>query len=177
VVGCTSARALRAAIDGAAAAVVHVRVLPVASMFPPALREAIDEIPFDVSSLVTTPALAAEAGLPTAALGEVLVFCRGHLLGRIGEDVADPARRLRGLLSSGVAPFLGRPDDEEGDPFHVIGINRSASFDEVHAAWLRRLEEYHPDRYSRAGEKIRQLAASETQRLNAAYAALMRGRR
>jgi hypothetical protein len=177
VVGCTSARTLRAALEGAVAAVVHVRVLPVASMFPAELREAVESIPFEVACLVASPELIAEAGLPAAALGEALVFGRGQLLGRIEAELAEPAGRLRGLLGAGVAPFLARPDDEdEGDPFDVIGVNRSASFDEVHAAWLRRLEEYHPDRYARAGEKIRRLAATETQRLNAAYAALMRNR-
>jgi DnaJ-domain-containing protein 1 len=176
-VGCTNGRALRAALEGAAAAVVQVRVLAVPSMFPAELREAAEEIPFDVACLVASPQVLAEAGLPSAALGEALVFGRGQLLGRIEAEMPDPGTRLRGLLGAGVAPFLTHEESvQPQDPFDVIGVGRSASFDEVHDAWVRRLEEYHPDRYARAGEKIRRLAATETQRLNAAYAALMRGR-
>jgi DnaJ-domain-containing protein 1 len=58
----------------------------------------------------------------------------------------------------------------------VIGVPATAAFDEVHAAWRQKLAEYHPDRFTRAGEKIRKLASSETQRLNAAYQAIARAR-
>jgi len=118
-------------------------------------------------------------------LGEVLLFSGARLVGRIGAEVADKRERLLGLLTAGIAPWLGKrgqPDPEfeyeqEGvDPFAVIGVPATAAFDEVHAAWRQKLAEYHPDRFMRAGEKIRQLANTETQRINAAFQAIARER-
>ncbi len=43
-------------------------------------------------------------------------------------------------------------------------------------AGLRKLAEYHPDRFTRAGEKIRRLATVEPQRINAAFQAISRAR-
>jgi DnaJ-domain-containing protein 1 len=101
--------------------------------------------------------------------------------------VDDASARLIALLESGLASWRGRRDPRprppaqpvpspELDPFAVLGIPATADFDEVHAAWRQRLAEYHPDRFQKAGEKIRRLALSETERLNAAYQAIARDR-
>jgi DnaJ-domain-containing protein 1 len=39
----------------------------------------------------------------------------------------------------------------------------------VRAAWRLRLAEYHPDRFAAAGEKIKRMAESESQKINAAF--------
>jgi hypothetical protein len=165
--------------------VVQIRVIPVPSMFPAELCDATASLPFEVRCAVTPPSVAAAIGVNAPQLGEVLLFSSGRLLGRIPAEVLDKRKRLLGLLTAGVAPWLGKrgqPDPEfayeqEGvDPFAVIGVPRAAAFDEVHAAWLQKLAEYHPDRFMRAGEKIRQLANSETQRINAAFQAISRER-
>jgi hypothetical protein len=167
------------------AAIVQIRVLPVPSMFPPELRQVTRTLPFPVRCAVAPPAIALAMGIPEPLLGEVLLFSGGRLLGRIPPDVPDKRALLMGLLTAGVAPWLARtprgaeepePPLEEIDPFAVIGVPASAAFDEVHAAWRQKLAEYHPDRFARAGEKIRKLAHTETQRLNAAFQAIARER-
>lgn len=186
---CSSARSLRGVLERTAAAIVQIRVLPVPSMFPVELYDATSPLPFDVCCAVAPPAVAAAVGVKEPSLGEVLLFSGGRLLGRIAAEVIDKRERLLGLLTAGIAPWLGktrRPEseyefDHEGvaerpDPFAVIGVPSTAAFDEVHAAWRQKLAEYHPDRFMRAGEKIRRLATAETQRLNAAFQAIARAR-
>ena len=187
---CSSARALRGVLERTPAVVVQVRILPVPSMFPVELYDATSPLPFQVSCAVAPPSVAEAVGVSGAVLGEVLLFSGGRLLGRIPPEVLDKRERLLGLLTAGIAPWLGktrRPEHEydyeyecEGlekpDPFAVIGVPSTAAFDEVHAAWLQKLAEYHPDRFMRAGEKIRRLATAETQRLNAAFQAIARAR-
>ena len=184
---CSSARALRGVLERTPAAVVQIRVLPIPSMFPAELHDATRPLPFQVTCAVTPPSVAEAVGVKEPVLGEVLLFSGGRLLGRIGADAVDKRERLLGLLTAGIAPWLGRGrrpeyeqefeyehDGEKGDPFAVIGVPSTAAFDEVHAAWRQKLAEYHPDRFMRAGEKIRRLATAETQRLNAAFQAISR---
>lgn len=182
---CSSARALRGVLERTPAAVVQIRILPVPSMFPAELSLATAALPFEVRCAVTPPSVAEAVGVGAPQLGEVLLFSGGRLLGRIAADIPDKRERLLGLLTAGIAPWLGKrgqPDPEfeyeqEGiNPFAVIGVPATAAFDEVHAAWRQKLAEYHPDRFMRAGEKIRQLANTETQRLNAAFQAIARER-
>jgi hypothetical protein len=182
---CSSARALRGVLERNPATIVQVRVLPVPSMFPAELQEATRPLPFQVSCAVAPPSVAESLGVKGPLLGEVLLFAGGRLLGRIPAEVLDKGKRLLGLLTAGVAPWLGRnraPEldyeyehaGERPDPFAVIGVPSTAAFDEVHAAWRQKLAEYHPDRFMRAGEKIQRLATAETQRLNAAFQAISR---
>jgi hypothetical protein len=177
---CSSASALRGLIERTPAAVVTIRVLPVPSMFPLELRQATSTLPFEVACAVAPPSIAEAAGVNAPRLGEVLLFSGGRLLGRLPPELANKRERLMGLLTAGLAPWLGRTelprgerqDDDTVDPFEIIGVPHTAGFDEVHAAWRQKLAEYHPDRFMRAGEKIRKLANTETQRLNAAFQAI-----
>jgi hypothetical protein len=181
---CSSARALSALIERAPAAVVQIRVLPIPSMFPGELRDAAGALPFEVRCAVAPPSVAETAGVTRPQLGELLIFSGGRLLGRIPPEAIDTRERLLGLLTAGLAPWLGRDrrrpvaaaEPEETDPFAVIGVPASAAFDEVHAAWRQKLAEYHPDRFMRAGEKIRTLANTETKRINAAFQTIARDR-
>jgi hypothetical protein len=169
------------------ATIVQVRVLPIPSMFPGELHDATGGLPFEVSCAVAPPSVAEAVGVKGPALGEVLLFSGAKLLGRIAADASDKRERLLGLMTAGIAPWLGRPrrpeydyeyeyEGQKADPFAVIGVPATAAFDEVHAAWRQKLAEYHPDRFARAGEKIRRLATAETQRINAAYQAISRAR-
>jgi hypothetical protein len=176
---CTNPRALRAAVEGPPAAIVQIRVLPVPSMFPAELRGLRTSLPFELRCAVAPPSVTEAIGVQQPRLGEVLLFANGRLLGRIAPEIADKRAHLLGLLKAGLAPWLGRPaveESEELDPFALIGVPASAAFDEVHAAWRQKLAEYHPDRFMRAGEKIRHLANTETRRLNAAFQTIARDR-
>ena len=184
---CSSARALRGVLERTPATIVQVRVLPVPSMFPSELHDSAGTLPFQVSCAVAPPSVAETIGVKGPQLGEVLLFAGARLLGRIPAEALDKRERLLGLLTAGIAPWLGRPrrpdyeyeyeyayEGERPDPFAVIGVPSTAAFDEVHAAWRQKLAEYHPDRFARAGEKIRRLATAETQRINAAFQAISR---
>jgi hypothetical protein len=182
---CSSARALRGLLEGTPATIVQVRVLPIPSMFPSDLQDATSTLPFHVSCAVAPPSVAEALGVRTPLLGELLLFSGAKLLARIAADMEDKPQCLLGLLTAGIAPWLGRsrrPEHEyeyeyagqKADPFAVIGVPSTAAFDEVHAAWRQKLAEYQPDRFARAGEKIRRLATAETQRINAAFQAISR---
>jgi hypothetical protein len=176
---CSSARALRATLEGTPAVIVQVRVLPVPSMFPAELRTLRTALPFPLRCAVAPPSVTEAIGVKQPCLGELLLFSNGRLLGRVPPEVTDKRACVLGLLKAGLAPWLGRTaldEADEIDPFEVIGVPASAAFDEVHAAWRQKLAEYHPDRFMRAGEKIRRLANTETQRLNAAFQAIARER-
>lgn len=178
-VECCTTKELLEEVIASAAAVVQLRALPVASMFPPDLKAALGQVPYEVVCAVAPPEVAAEIRIERPRLGQALVFARRQLLGRVESGLDDRGQNLIGLLRAGLSPWLGqsgstRWGDDDADPFEVIGVTRSATFDEVRAAWRRKLSEYHPDRYAKAGEKIRQVAAEEAQRINAAFTAIQR---
>lgn len=185
--GCTSGGALSRVLGSAPAAVVHVRALAVATMFPNDLREALDGVPYEIAASVAPPEVLHAVGVKVVRLGDTLVFVGGRLVGRVTREDATPVGRVLGLLRASLSPWLGKKqavgwdddDASDADPFVVLGVPASASFEEVHAAWRAKLAEYHPDRFARAGEKIRQVALSESQRLNAAFRAIAerRGRK
>lgn len=177
VEACGTAAGFARALGRAPAVVVHVRALAVPSMFPSDVRDAADGVPYDVLLAVAPPEVVHACGVTAAGLGDTLVFAGGRLVGHLDRSLPDVAKRVAGLLRASLSPWLGRTGaeqwDEDGpddaDPFAVLGLPRTASFEEVHAAWRARLGEYHPDRFERAGEKIRRVAAAETARLNAAF--------
>jgi hypothetical protein len=176
---CSSPRALRTAVESGPAILVQVRVLPVPSMFPSELRSLRSPLPFEIGCAVAPPSVVEAIGVKHPRLGELLLFSNGRLLGRVPPEAADKRQLVLGLLKAGLAPWLGRApltEADEIDPFEVIGVPASAAFDEVHAAWRQKLAKYHPDRFMRAGDKIRQLALTETQRINAAFQTIARER-
>ncbi|MCG5055109.1 MAG: J domain-containing protein [Myxococcales bacterium] len=183
---CSDAQSLRRVLDpsSASAAVVRVRALALPSMFPSALREALNALPYRVACVVAPPeALPLEDR--AVRLGDSVVFIAGRVAGRVPAEASDPVGAVFGLLSSGLSPRLGRSDqprwedDEGGDPFSVLGVSPAASLEQVRAAWRAKLAEYHPDKFMRAGSRIQAVAADESRRLNAAFAriAAQRGTR
>jgi len=60
------------------------------------------------------------------------------------------------------------------DHYEVLGVDRSASADEVKKAYLSRIKEYHPDKYQDAPERIRMAAEEEASTINDAYEDLMK---
>jgi hypothetical protein len=171
---CTSASALYTVLGRGPGVVVQVRALALASMFSDAMRDALGELPYQVAAAVAAPEILREFGVNGVQHGDVVVFTNGRIVGRVPREEPEPETRVVALLRASLSPWLGRAgqaqwDDDESDPFVVIGVPPSASFDEVHAAWRARLAEYHPDRFMRAGSKIRQVAEAESQRINVAF--------
>jgi DnaJ-domain-containing protein 1 len=54
--------------------------------------------------------------------------------------------------------------------WHVLGVRREATLAEVTVAYRDRIRQNHPDKVAHLSVAIRQVAESETRRLNAAYA-------
>ncbi len=72
----------------------------------------------------------------------------------------------------------GNQSENNHDPasvsehFKVLGIEATATPDEVRAAYKNKIREYHPDRVVKLGEKLRQVAEDESKAINIAYSSL-----
>jgi hypothetical protein len=60
------------------------------------------------------------------------------------------------------------------DPYSVLGVSRSATWDEIRNAYLGLSKTYHPDRYAGADlpPEVREYLAAMARRINAAFAEL-----
>ncbi|MBF0858861.1 J domain-containing protein [Gluconobacter sp. LMG 31484] len=85
------------------------------------------------------------------------------------KDAEGPDQKTAGT------PFEEPPADRTW--FEVLGVSEFASPDEIKRAYRDLIRQYHPDKVSAMGEKIRELAMRETQLINAAFqeARLSRG--
>ena len=52
--------------------------------------------------------------------------------------------------------------------FDVLGVSPNATQEQIKVAYHEKIKQYHPDRVSGLGEKLRALAETETKKLNAA---------
>lgn len=62
------------------------------------------------------------------------------------------------------------------DPYRVLGIDSSATDDEVRKAYRRMAMKYHPDRVADMGEEIQRNAADQMKEINQAYEEIKRRR-
>ena len=64
------------------------------------------------------------------------------------------------------------------DPLEIIGVAVDANYDEVREAYLRKVQEYHPDRLSAAGmpKEFIQMANERTARINDAFDRIKKAR-
>jgi DnaJ like chaperone protein len=60
------------------------------------------------------------------------------------------------------------------DPHAVLGVPRSASGEEIQAAYRARMREYHPDKVAHLGEDLQKLAHEKSQEIQRAYRTLRR---
>jgi uncharacterized membrane protein YkvA (DUF1232 family) len=58
------------------------------------------------------------------------------------------------------------------DPYAVLGLDRSASEEEIKRAYRQLAAKYHPDKVSHLGEEFRELAAKRFKEIKAAFDAL-----
>lgn len=188
---CARGDDLAALLASAPAAVVSVRALALPSMFPEDLRRAVALLPYEVTCAVAPPEAATAVRVLGARLGELLIFSRGELRARLEDRDTVSSEKVLALLKAGLSPTLRGVthwDEEESRPHQrpVVSLGvadaspipepvpSQASFDEVDAAWRRRLAEYHPDRFGRVLETARMVAERESQQLSAALHAIAR---
>jgi hypothetical protein len=63
---------------------------------------------------------------------------------------------------------------EKADSYRVLGLGKSATVDEIHAAYLALARAYHPDRFASAGlpPEVAEYLETMTRRVNVAYSEL-----
>ncbi|MFH0792894.1 MAG: pentapeptide repeat-containing protein [bacterium] len=64
----------------------------------------------------------------------------------------------------------------ETDCYKILGVQPNASLEEIHAAYRTRVKEYHPDKVNNLGEKLKQVAQREFDRIQQAYKSLTQHR-
>jgi len=151
VVCCDRGAELAKLMRAAPATVVAIRRVPAPALFPADLEAALAALPYQVGCVVASPLAAAQAGVPHATLGEVLVFARTSLLARMADAPESNAERLCALLRAGLSPWMGRPgapswDTDESDAYTITGRRLAASFAQVDEAWQRRVADLPPGR-------------------------------
>ncbi len=89
----------------------------------------------------------------------VLVVMLAWLRGRLRRPAAEAGARKE---TAHTAP----------DPWAVLGVDRSASPDQITRAYREQLKRYHPDRVAGLGEELQEVAHRRTIEIQRAYEAL-----
>jgi DnaJ like chaperone protein len=55
------------------------------------------------------------------------------------------------------------------DPYEILGIDSSASGEEIQVAYRARMHEYHPDKVAHLGEELQKVAHRKTLEIQEAY--------
>ena len=98
-------------------------------------------------------------------IGLLTHFYRKRLrehVARAGEESGPKEQRERSS---------GRSDGPEGtfDPHETLGIDSSASEQEIHDAYRARMQEYHPDKVAHLGEELQKVAHRKSIEIQRAY--------
>ncbi len=65
----------------------------------------------------------------------------------------------------------------EQNPYDVLGVSSNASRDEIHSAYRKLVQQYHPDKVSHLGQEIQDIAAKKFVEIQIAYERLNGKRR
>jgi hypothetical protein len=109
-----------------------------------------------------------------AILGWVLLrHPAGAVLGAILGHVLDA-----GWLSTKRPGAADGADHEAlAQAYRALGVEPSASDEDVERAYRRRISDYHPDKVAGAADEIRQLAETRAREINTAYEAIQKLRK
>ncbi|MCU0799905.1 MAG: J domain-containing protein, partial [Candidatus Thermoplasmatota archaeon] len=67
-------------------------------------------------------------------------------------------------------------DDPTEDPYKVIGVRRDDDHAAIERAFREKIHLYHPDKFDKGPDWVREKAKEETMRLNRAYEKVMKGK-
>lgn len=97
-------------------------------------------------------------------------------------DYTSIHERHTGFSGTGYSGGSGRSGGSAGrsaytkDPYKVLGINSTASDDDVRKAYRKMAMKYHPDRVAGMGEEMQRNAAEQMKEINQAYDEIKRRR-
>ena len=77
-----------------------------------------------------------------------------------------------GSRENAAAEEISSSESVGKDPYAVLGVDRSASEDEIKRAYRQLAAKYHPDKVTYLGEEFRELAAKRFKEIKAAFDAL-----
>ncbi len=77
---------------------------------------------------------------------------------------------LRNSIKSGSEELRSQKSGGRArDPFQVLGVSKSADWDEIKGAYKKALAEYHPDKVAHLGDELKSLAGEKTKEILGAY--------
>lgn len=64
-----------------------------------------------------------------------------------------------------------RPGQNNGpeDPYEVLGVSPTATHDEIHSAYRKLVNQYHPDKVAHLGQEFQELAEKRFKEIQKAY--------
>jgi len=87
--------------------------------------------------------------------------------------VPDPGGQQNGGQDQETRPRRG-PVESSWDPYEILGIDASATGEEIRAAYRARMHEYHPDKVAHLGEALQSVAHRKSVEIQRAYEQLRR---
>lgn len=72
--------------------------------------------------------------------------------------------------------YIKQAGHEGIDPYDILGVTRSMPMGEITARYKQQILKFHPDKFADTSDRIREISARETERLNQAYELVSRER-
>ena len=101
-----------------------------------------------------------------------------HIGSFLGFSQAEMAQMER-VASAGMRPRAPSPEEKLQEAYGVLGVDRSASSEEIRSAYRRLMRQHHPDRLAAQGlpEEMKEEATRRTQEIQKAYQTIREARR
>jgi restriction system protein len=94
-------------------------------------------------------------------------FARGKPISLISG--AEILRWIIGTYSSRDDGASRKGTNRAFDPYAILGVSRTASPEDIRAAYRREMANYHPDKVAHLGRDLQELANAKAQAINRAY--------
>ncbi len=101
---------------------------------------------------------------------------RGKVRSSTYEEEKKPGLEMPKVVYREKNVYIKQTGNEGIDPYDVLGVTRSMSMDDITARYKREILKFHPDKFEGTSDRIKELSARETERLNQAYEMISRSR-